>query len=577
MEQSMRLGICQMNSTVGDLDQNKNKILNNIHKAKNMGCHVVAFPELCITGYPPEDLLYRKDFIRDQKKRIEEIAKACSGIVAIVGFVEYDSKNLYNAAAILGNGQHLGSYKKVNLPNYSVFDEERYFTGGKEPLVLHIGHIRLGISICEDIWVEHNVTEAEGIYGHADLLLNISASPYYKHKGNERLQLFQARSAFTGCMVAYANLVGGQDELVFDGQSCLVKPNGEVLAGGKAFEQDLIVADIDVAEIRAFMPQNENIAKNFINPFSYVMHLKTDMPIPKKRKELKSPPLSRNKLEEQIYKALLLGLRDYVHKNGFEKVVLGLSGGIDSALVAVLAVDALGKKNVRAISMPSPYSSRSSIEDAQRLANNLDIEFLVIEINDIFEISKKAVSPYFKGMEEDITEENLQARIRGNLLMAFSNKFNWLVLATGNKSEVSVGYCTIYGDMVGGFSPLKDVYKMMVYQLCEHRNETAQTDLVPQEIIDKAPSAELKPNQTDQDSLPPYPILDKILEFYIENMLGLEEIVHQGFDKNVVKKVTRLVDRNEYKRRQAAPGIKITPLAFGKDRRLPISNRYRPA
>ncbi len=577
MEHSLRLGLMQMNSTIGALERNKNKIIENINKAAELGCRLVAFPELCITGYPPEDLLYRKDFISDQRTMLKDIASHCERIVAIVGFVDDDGECLYNAAAILAEGKHLATYRKINLPNYSVFDEERYFTAGSEPLILHLGHIRVGISICEDIWVEHNVTEVEGIYGHADILLNISASPYYKNKGEERRTLLQKRSRFTGCLVAYANLVGGQDELVFDGQSMLVKPDGSLQAAGKAFEEDFIAVDVDIAEIRSFLPESETHKNASINPFGAIHHIKTALPSPHKHEALEPTVLPpQNDLEEQIYKALLLALRDYVRKNGFEKVVLGLSGGIDSALVAALAADALGKENVKAISMPSQYTSQSSIDDARQLAGNLGIEYIDIEINEIYDISRQVLAPYFKGRKEDTTEENLQARIRGNLLMAFSNKFNWLVLATGNKSEVSVGYCTIYGDMVGGFSPLKDVYKMMVYRLCEYRNNMAKTDIIPTSIIEKAPSAELKPNQTDQDSLPPYPILDKILELYIERMLGLEEIVEQGFDRAVVKKVTRLVDINEYKRRQAAPGIKITPLSFGKDRRLPITNRYRP-
>jgi NAD+ synthase (glutamine-hydrolysing) len=572
----IRIALAQLNAVVGDLQGNQKQVLDFMEQAKNQECDLIAFPELYICGYPPEDLVYRKRFLADQKEILSEIAQQTDDMITVLGFIDYDDENVYNAAAVMQKGSIIATYHKINLPNYSVFDEERYFTAGARPLVLDIEGFRIGISICEDIWVAGSAPEAEAFAGGAHLLLNISASPYYKHKGQERLDLMRSRAEYTGTVVAYNNLVGGQDELVFDGQSIIVHPDGSVMASGKPFEQDLILCDIPKSELKPFRHQERVLraAKSFINPYSGIQTAHLTVPS-KERDPIESIQRPVQELEAEIYQALVLGLRDYVHKNGFEKITLGLSGGVDSALVTILAHDALGAENVIAVSMPSQYSSTGSITDSEQLTRNLDIRFIKLPIKEIFMSYLEQLQSYFQGLASDITEENLQARIRGNLLMAFSNKFGWLVLATGNKSEVSVGYSTIYGDMVGGFSPLKDVYKMMVYRLCRYRNRIAGYDIVPEAILTKAPSAELRPDQKDEDSLPPYEMLDKILESYVEQEQSVDEIVEQGFDREIVQKVARLVDVNEYKRRQAAPGIKITPRAFGKDRRMPITNHYR--
>lgn len=571
-----RIALAQLNAIVGDLQGNRKRVLSFIEQAKEQKCDLVAFPELYLCGYPPEDLVYRKRFLADQKEILTQIAQQTDDMITVLGFIDYDDENVYNAAAVMQNGSIIAIYHKINLPNYSVFDEERYFTAGMRPLVLDIEGFRIGISICEDIWVAGSAPEAEAFAGRAHLLLNISASPYYKHKGQERLDLMRSRAEYTGTVVAYNNLVGGQDELVFDGQSIIVHPDGSVMASGKPFEQDLVLCDIPKSELKPFRQQERVLraAKSFINPYSGIQTRHLTVPL-KERDPVESLKRPVQELEAEIYQALVLGLRDYVHKNGFEKIALGLSGGVDSALVTILAHDALGAENVIAVSMPSQYSSTGSITDSEQLTRNLDIRFIKLPIKEIFTSYLEQLQSYFEGLASDVTEENLQARIRGNLLMAFSNKFGWLVLATGNKSEVSVGYSTIYGDMVGGFSPLKDVYKMMVYRLCRYRNQIAGYDIVPEEILTKAPSAELRPDQKDEDSLPPYEMLDKILESYVEQEQSVDEIVKQGFDREIVQKVARLVDINEYKRRQAAPGIKITPRAFGKDRRMPITNHYR--
>lgn len=576
----IRLALAQINPIVGDLEGNKEKILQRINEAKSYGCDLVALPELCIPGYPPEDLLLRKQFIIDQRTILNEIADQIRDIVCIVGYVDAANGVLYNSAAILQEGRLAASYHKIHLPNYSVFDEERYFKAGDKPLVVHYQDAKIGISICEDIWIADSVTETEAFVGGAEILLNISASPFYIGKGQEREALMTARARRTRAFVVYINLIGGQDELVFDGRSLVIAPDGRLLAQGNTFDEDFIVIEVDPAEAKQIRQKDDTFAKNaraFSSPFATVdearltslrIHHKPVLP---ERRAI--PPAVPD--EEEVYRAITLGLRDYIHKNNFSKVTLGLSGGIDSALVAVLAVDALGKENVVAVSMPSQFSSQGSKDDARQLAENLGIEFLMIPIQDVFVKYQQLLQPIFKDLPFDITEENLQARIRGNLLMALSNKFGWIVLATGNKSEVSVGYSTLYGDTAGGFSPLKDVFKTMVYRLCHYRNQKAGYDLIPQSILTKAPSAELRPDQTDQDTLPPYDLLDHILEMYVEKEMGVAEIMAKGYDADIVRQVARMVDANEYKRRQAAPGVKITPRAFGKDRRMPITNRYR--
>ncbi|MBN1542876.1 NAD+ synthase [candidate division KSB1 bacterium] len=574
-----RIALAQINTTVGDLNGNRRKIIDAIQKALDQQCDLVAFPELAATGYPPEDLLLRRQFVADQLRMIDEIARA-QKILCVIGHVDATDRGLYNSAAVLADGCLVAAYHKINLPNYSVFDEERYFQAGDRPMVLDLNGLRIGLSICEDIWVKNSVTETEALIGGADILLNLSASPYYMNKGRERKELLTARASFTGAVVAYVNLIGGQDELVFDGHSLIVHPDGTILAEGAEFEEDFIVCDIDINALRAHRhPQHpeENLDTPFVSPLKHIDNVPLHRRIAAKKQPV-PPSASRpeSELEAQVYLALCLGIRDYVRKNGFEKVTLGLSGGVDSALVAALAADALGSKNVRLFGMPSRYSSHGSISDAEQLAKNFSIEFHILPIQPIFDVTLAQLQPFFDDLPNDVTEENLQARIRGNLLMALSNKFGWLVLATGNKSEVSVGYSTIYGDMVGGLLPLKDVFKNLVYRLCQYRNRLAGFDIIPEAILTKPPSAELRPDQTDQDTLPPYDLLDAILELYVENEMSLAEIVDRGFDEQIARQVARWVDLNEYKRRQAAPGIKISPRAFGKDRRMPITNRYRP-
>ncbi|MBN2410089.1 NAD+ synthase [candidate division KSB1 bacterium] len=578
-QKKLRVALAQYNFTVGDLNGNRELVLRGINKAKTSGCDLVIFPELCLTGYPPEDLLLSRQFVKDQLTALQNIQEQVNETACILGFVDLKEGNIYNAAAVLYSGSLKGVYHKIQLPNYSVFDEERYFEAGNEPLVLTINGVRIGISICEDIWIKDSVPEAEVFCGGAEVLVNISASPYYIGKFQERFELIKTQAKRNRAFVMYNNLFGGQDELVFDGQSLIVNEHGELLASGWAFAEDFLICDIDVNEIRALRDSDNQFisdSKGFNNPFKsikqvqiqHTLSAKTD-PFPK--------PVKRPQFNEadEVYNALLLGLRDYVRKNGFQQVVFGLSGGIDSALVAAIASDALGSKNVHCITMPTRYSSSGSVDDSVLLANNLGIDLLKLPIENIFQSYLSLLEPVFKDLPFGLAEENLQARIRGTLVMALSNKYNWMALATGNKSEVSVGYCTIYGDMVGGFAPLKDVSKMWVYRLSRRRNERAGYDLIPQSIIDKIPSAELRPDQKDEDSLPPYHILDIILELYVEDNKSINEIKAEGIDRQMIKDVIRLVDNSEFKRRQAAPGIKITPRAFGKDRRMPVTNRYR--
>ncbi|MBN2355555.1 NAD+ synthase [candidate division KSB1 bacterium] len=575
-QQSLRIAVAQINPTVGDLQGNRDKMIAYVDRALQDGCDLIAFPELSVTGYPPEDLLLRQQFIYDQEISLRQLAKKNPDIICVTGYVDHIQGKLYNTAVVLHNGEIAAAYHKVHLPNYSVFDEERYFDSGSEPLVITVDGWRIGISICEDIWIAESVVEAEALIGKADILLNISASPYCLGKGAERLSLMQGRARRTSSAVVYVNLIGGQDELVFDGRSLVIAPDGRILQTGAAFREDYLITDWQLMDRYFFRQEKQQLKTIFHNPFPSVKVIDIAKKIEQKTPlQVQHTIQSLQQESEEVYDALLLGLKDYVHKNGFKKIVLGLSGGIDSALVAVLAVDALGKDNVISVAMPSQYSSQASIEDARKIAGNLDIQLMELSIQSVFMQYLETLAETFAGLSSEITEENLQARIRGNLLMALSNKFGWLVLVTGNKSEVSVGYCTLYGDMAGGFSPLKDVFKTMVYQLCEYRNQKAGHDLIPRRVIEKAPSAELKPDQTDQDSLPPYDLLDAILEHYIGKEMGVEEIAALGFDRETAREVVRMVDWAEYKRRQAAPGIKITRRAFGKDRRMPITNHYR--
>jgi NAD+ synthase (glutamine-hydrolysing) len=532
----MRIALAQIDTTVGDIQGNATKIAETYGHAEAAGADVILFPELAITGYPPEDLLAKDHFVEENLDALGMVSAAC-GKATLVGFVDRVGDRLYNAAALCGNHRILTVYYKQELPNYGVFDERRYFAPGEELGLIELGGSMLASTICEDIWTPR-VTEglvAEG----ASVVFNISASPYHAGKAEAREQMLVERARDNGVWLAYCNLVGGQDELVFDGRSVVISPGGDIVARAASFAEDLIVADFTPG---ARLGASADVAS---------------VPDP----------------DEEVYEALVLGLRDYVTKNGFTDVVVGLSGGIDSALTATIAADALGPDHVHGVLMPSRYSSAGSVDDSRELARNLDIETLELPIEGAFGAFLETLGPVFEGREEDVTEENLQARVRGTLLMALSNKFGWLVLATGNKSELSVGYSTLYGDMVGGFAPIKDVFKTRVYDLARWRNTDGVA--IPEAIITKVPSAELRPDQKDEDSLPPYGLLDAVLRMYVEEDESVDRIVASGHDREIVERVARMVDGAEYKRRQGPLGIKITPKAFGKDRRMPVTNRYR--
>lgn len=555
----LRIALAQINSTVGDLENNSQKIIQYIQRTKGLAVDIISFPELCLTGYPPEDLLLKPKFIEDNLKKLREISGFINEIVAIVGFVDRQGKDIYNAAAIIYKTRIYAVYHKMLLPNYGVFDEKRYFKSGERPLVFRYGKWVLAVSICEDIWSEEGPTKKQALQG-AKLILNINASPYHSGKIREREEVVYKQAKKNNLFVAYTNLVGGQDELVFDGQSMVIDNKGRVIARGEAFKEDLLILDLDIG-----LTAKSKLSQKIIT-------IRKEMP---DKKEATLPQRESVILDSiaEIYQALILGLRDYVCKNGFQKVVIGLSGGIDSSLVAALAVDAIGCENVIGVSMPSRYTSNESNIDALQLAQNLDIEIISIPIEQIYKIYLMALEPHFLGLEKNITEENLQARIRGNILMALSNKFGWLVLTTGNKSEMSTGYATLYGDMVGGFAVIKDVPKTYVYKLARYRNSLGL--VIPERVLTKEPTAELKPNQKDTDTLPAYETLDPILKAYVEEDTDLNTIVASGFDKETVSRVLNMVDKSEYKRRQSPPGIKITPKAFGRDRRMPITNRYK--
>lgn len=569
--------MAQINPTVGDLTGNAKKILQFIDMAKDAEADIVAFPELAVTGYPPEDLLLKPQFITDNIKYLKLIARKTKGITAVVGFVD-SKEDLYNAAAVIHKGGVAAVYHKMFLPNYGVFDEDRYFQAGIAPLNIVLRDVTIGIGICEDIWYQEGPARAQAIAG-AEVIININASPYHMGKARFREEMVSTRAADNDVIVAYLNMAGGQDELVFDGQSMIIDEKMNVIARGKPFEEDLILADIDVEGIfrdRLHDPRRrkERLLLNKANGVKVKEVILHDSLAVKKKKPIKDCKASVLEPLEEVYNALVLGVKDYVRKNGFRHVVAGLSGGVDSSLVAVIAKDALGEKNVTGVFMPSQYSSKESRDDALALAKNLGIEFTTIPIQDLFGEYLMLMEPVFKKKKADATEENIQARIRGNILMAISNKFGWLTLATGNKSEMSVGYATLYGDMAGGFAVIKDVPKVLVYELAKYRNSLAKKQVIPERVLIKAPTAELRPNQTDQDTLPPYEILDPILKAYVEDDKGFDEIKEMGFDEAIIKKVIKMVDASEYKRRQSPPGIKITPRALGKDRRMPITNRY---
>jgi NAD+ synthase (glutamine-hydrolysing) len=537
-----------------------------------------TFPELVITGYPPEDLLLKPQFIKENLRCLQRVARGSSGIAAVVGYVD-SASDLYNSAAVLYDGEVAGTYRKIHLPNYGVFDEKRYFQQGREVKVFRIAGVNVGVSICEDIWQETGPVGIQAVCG-AEVLVNISASPYHRGKGDQRRRVLAARASDNLAFLVYNNLVGGQDELVFDGQSMVLGHDGELIARGGQFEEDLVVADLDADSVFRERLHDPRWRDGADAARSHDWDVLT-VPVSEAASPGGKPPLPGREVQElgypgEVYQALVLGTHDYVTKNGFEKVVIGLSGGIDSSLVATIAVDALGAGNVVGVAMPSRYSSPGSLSDAQELAGNLGIRLLKIPIEEAFSAYLRTLAPAFEGTQPGVAEENIQARIRGNLIMALSNKFGWLVLATGNKSEMATGYSTLYGDMCGGLAVIKDVPKTMVYELAHHRNSVAGRELIPRSVLDKVPSAELRPNQRDSDSLPPYEMLDPILAAYVEEDRSIDEIVAMGFPEGIVRKSARLVDSSEFKRRQSTPGIKITPRAFGKDRRIPITNRYRP-
>ncbi|MBI3617036.1 MAG: NAD+ synthase [Candidatus Omnitrophica bacterium] len=554
----LRVALAQINSTVGDLPGNRQKILEYIARARAKDADIVVFPELAVCGYPPEDLLLKEHFIRDNIKSLNLLAREVKGIAAVIGFVDIDKdKRLYNAAAVISDGRWKGVYRKKELPNYGVFDEKRYFTAGDDHIVFALGGHVFGVTICEDIWIEGSVYQKQ-VKSGANLLINISSSPYDVGKLKKRQELLRKRARRTKTFICYANLVGGQDELVFDGGSMIIDPRGKTRAFGKPFEEDLVVADVPVKprkRISQVVVLTKGVFYKAQAPFAaQVAPEGTDV--------------------ERIYKALVLGTRDYARKNKFRDCLIGLSGGIDSSLVAAIAVAALGKENVIGVSMPSRFTSAGTRSDARTLAQNFGIKFHEIPIERMFEAYLEQLKKIFGEQPFGRAEENLQARIRGTILMTLSNRWGSLVLTTGNKSEIGVGYCTLYGDMSGGFAVIKDVPKTTVYQLARLANQQAGKDLIARSVLERAPTAELKENQKDQDSLPPYDVLDEMLREYVEEHRSLAEMARKN-DKELVKKVIAMVDRNEYKRRQGPPGVKITPRAFGKDWRLPITNKYR--
>jgi NAD+ synthase (glutamine-hydrolysing) len=569
---TIRISLAQINPTVGDLTGNRDKIIDYIGRARKQRADIVAFPELALTGYPSEDLVLKPQFVKDNLRMLAEIVDASRGITAVVGFVDA-GEHLYNGAAIVHNGMLAYRYHKMLLPNYGVFDEYRYFKPGKRYHVITVKGVKIGVNVCEDIWFADGPARTQSLAG-AEVILNINGSPYHKGKGRERQQMLASRAKENNVYVVYANMVGGQDELVFDGHSMVLSPKGILLASGKQFEEELITCELRLPGTYTPVDLSSKQILDEHRDFIDTIELSTRpaaarKPLPAARLVKPYP------MFEEVYRALVLGTRDYVRKTGFKSVVIGLSGGIDSSLVAAVAVDAVGKENVSGVFMPSPYSSDQSRDDAKKLADRLGIRMLTIPIHQPFQAYLSTLRLAFAHTKQDVTEENLQARIRGNILMALSNKFGWLVLTTGNKSEMSTGYATLYGDMAGGFAVIKDVPKTMVYDVCKCINRMAHRTVIPKRVLTKAPTAELRPNQKDSDSLPVYPILDPILKAYVEDDKEFHEMLRMGFDRKTVERVIRLVDTSEYKRRQAPPGVKITPRSLGKDRRFPITNRYK--
>jgi NAD+ synthase (glutamine-hydrolysing) len=570
-ERRLRIAMAQLNTTVGDFEGNLRKMLEALKRAKALGADLLTFPELAVCGYPPEDLLFKPHFIAENRRYLKKLVGASVGITIVAGFAD-DEEAIYNAAAVIHDGKLVDVYHKIFLPNYGVFDENRYFQPGDKCPVYVIAGVNVGVNICEDIWYEDGPAGVQAAAG-AEVIVNISASPYHFGKGSAREKMIARQAKDNTAIFAYDNLVGGQDELVFDGGSMILDEKGRLLARGKQFEEDMILADLDIAAVAQAPPKKPSSAKS--RPWKVTRATLSEKPFSTEKPAISSKKPEPKSLYAEIYNALVLGTGDYITKNGFKKILVGLSGGIDSSLVAAIAVDALGKTGVVGVAMPSRYSSAGSISDAELLAKNLGIKLLTVPIEDVFQAYCDTLAGAFKGTKPDVTEENIQARVRGNILMALSNKFGWLVLTTGNKSEMATGYTTLYGDMAGGFAVIKDVPKTIVYELARYRNQLAGKELIPSSIIEKPPSAELRPEQKDSDTLPAYELLDPVLKAYVEEDKSVEEIVATGINEEVVKRAARLVDGSEYKRRQAPPGVKITTRAFGRDRRLPITNSYK--
>jgi NAD+ synthase (glutamine-hydrolysing) len=579
----LRLALAQIDPTVGDIDCNVRLIRESIEQAREAGAQIVVLPELCLSGYPPEDLVLRPDFLESVREGLDEVASAAEGVVALVGFPERMERPpgdlehfdplidpplppAHNSLAALAGCELRGIYRKCDLPNYGVFDERRYFEPGTEPALIQVDGVRIGLTVCEDIW-HPGFPESEEVAAGARLVVNASASPYHRGKGRARERMIAERARSNGAAFALCNTVGGQDELVFDGASVVIGPDGQTLARAAQFMPELLVCDLLVPA-----PGDGPDGASRPRPVPVLADLDTGGRSDGARAARIAEPIASE--EAEVYTALTVGLRDYVEKNGFEHVVLALSGGIDSALVSIVAVDALGADRVSVMVMPSPHSSPETQADARTIAANLGVELIEIPIVEPMHAYERALAASFEGTEPGLAEENVQARIRGNLVMALSNKFGWLVLTTGNKSELSVGYATLYGDMAGGFAVIKDVFKLLVYRLVRWRNEQEGRELIPSSVLERPPSAELRPDQLDRDSLPPYETLDPILEAYVERDEGVEALVAKGMDEETVLEVVRLVDRAEYKRRQAPPGIRVSTKAFGRDRRLPITNRF---
>ena len=570
----MRISLAQINPTVGDLEGNLGKIQSFVKQARSRQADLVAFPELALCGYPPEDLLLKRRFQSANRNYLRKLAQEITTLPTVCGCVHVEKGKVYNAAALLQNHERQLVYHKVDLPNYGVFDEERYFQSGDKVAVFDLAGVRIGLSVCEDIWVAGGVCEAQAKLG-AKLLLNVSSSPYHLRKFAERLELLRQVAREYQVYVAYVNTVGGQDELVFDGGSLLLDPKGKLVARAAQFTEELLTVDLPLRAIKSppELPRKVSVGDLTLA----VQHTELKLPGRRKaRRRIVQRNVERLPQAEEVYQALVLGTRDYVFKNGFKRVMIGLSGGVDSALTAAVAVEALGAGRVETLYLPSRYSSKLSQRLVEKQARLLGVRLRTLPIDSLFTAYNESLRPFFVGREPDVTEENLQARIRGNLLMAFSNKFGYLILNTANKSEAAVGYSTLYGDMVGGFAVLKDIPKTLLYEVCRHLNRSRKHEVIAKGIIRRPPSAELKAEQLDTDSLPPYDVLDPILKAFVEEDQDILDIVKQGFERKTVERVARLVIRAEYKRRQSAPGIKITPRAFGKDRRWPITNKFVP-